>query len=139
MLLGTYTINDEVVYSISIEELKDGVWGPYAGTDVQMEFVRIDPFVRTTLKKKGGAFVAEFTIPDVYGVYQFKVDYVRTGLTRLYSTTQYSVRPLKHNQYERFIASAYPYYASSFSMMAGVFVFSIVFLHYKEDVKAKAE
>jgi len=136
---GTYTINDEVVYTIGIEEYKNGAWVPYAGTDVQMEFVRIDPFVRTTLKKKGGAFVAEFTIPDVYGVYQFKVDYVRTGLTRLYSTTQYSVRPLKHNQYERFIASAYPYYASSFSMMAGVFVFSIVFLHYKEDVKAKAE
>jgi len=141
---GTYTINDEVVYTIGIEELKEGgVWGPYSGTDVQMEFVRIDPFVRTTLKKssdpKSDLFRADFTIPDVYGVYQFKVDYVRTGVTRLFSTTQYSVRPLKHNQYERFIASAYPYYASSFSMMAGVFIFSIVFLHYKEDTKAKAE
>jgi len=138
---GTYTIKDEVVYTIGIEEFKDGVWMPYAGTDVQMEFVRIDPFVRTTLKKAktGADFVAEFTVPDTYGVYQFKVDYVRTGLTRLYSTTQYSVRPLKHNQYERFIASAYPYYASSFSMMAGVFLFSIVFLHYKEDTKTKAE
>ena len=75
MLLGTYTINDEVVYSIGIEELKDGVWGPYAGTDVQMEFVRIDPFVRTTLKNHNGNFKAEFTIPDVYGVYQFKVSF----------------------------------------------------------------
>ena len=60
-----------------------------------------------------------------------QVDYVRTGLTRLFSTTQYSVRPLKHNQYERFITSAYPYYASSFSMMAGVFIFAFVFLHYR--------
>jgi len=134
---GTYTINDEVVYSIGIEELKDGVWGPYAGTDVQMEFVRIDPFVRTTLKNHNGNFKAEFTIPDVYGVYQFKVDYVRTGLTRLFSTTQYSVRPLKHNQYERFITSAYPYYASSFSMMAGVFIFAFVFLHYRDTDVAK--
>jgi hypothetical protein len=25
-----------------------------------------------------------------------------------------SVRPLRHNQYERFISSAYPYYASAF-------------------------
>ena len=41
--------------------------------DVQMEFVRIDPFVRTTLKNHNGNFKAEFTIPDVYGVYQFKV------------------------------------------------------------------
>ena len=80
MLLGTYTINDEVVYSIGIEELKDGVWGPYAGTDVQMEFVRIDPFVRTTLKNHNGNFKAEFTIPDVYGVYQFKVSFASKGL-----------------------------------------------------------
>ena len=26
---------------------------PFNGTDVQLEFVRIDPFVRTTLKNKG--------------------------------------------------------------------------------------
>lgn len=52
---------------------------------------------------------------------------------------QVSVRPLEHTQYERFIASAYPYYASSFSMMAGVFLFSIVFLHFKEDTKTKSE
>lgn len=37
-------------YSIGIEELKDGQWKPYTGQDVQLEFVRIDPFVRTTLK-----------------------------------------------------------------------------------------
>ena len=27
-----------------------------------------------------------------------QVDYVRTGLTRLFSATQYSVRPLRHDQ-----------------------------------------
>jgi hypothetical protein len=26
---------------------------PFNGTDVQLEFVRIDPFVRTTMKNKG--------------------------------------------------------------------------------------
>ena len=42
--------------------------------------------------------------------------------------------------YFRFIYSAYPYYASAFSMMAGVFIFSIVFLNYKEpDTKPKKE
>ena len=135
----SYTINEEVVYTIGIEELKDGKWVPYQANDVQMEFVRIDPFVRLTLKNEKGKFVGRFKIPDVYGVYQFKVDYVRTGLTRLYSTTQYSVRPLRHDQYERFILSAYPYYVSSFSMMVGVFLLSIVFLHYKEDTKSKTD
>lgn len=46
--------------------------------------------------------------------------------------------PLEHTQYERFISSAYPYYASAFSMMFGVFIFSFVFLHYRED-KNKGE
>ena len=89
MLLGTYTINDEVVYSIGIEELRDGVWGPYAGTDVQMEFVRIDPFVRTTLKNHNGNFKAEFTIPDVYGVYQFKVSFAPKGFFSLSKRNTY--------------------------------------------------
>ncbi len=136
----TYTIMDDVVYEIDIEEYKNGKWGPYQGKDVQMEFVRIDPFVRLTLENKNGHFVGKFKIPDVYGVYQFKVDYVRTGLTRLFSTTQFSVRPLRHDQYERFILSAYPYYASAFSMMFGVFIFSFVFLHFKEGgAKTKTE
>lgn len=47
-----YTILEEVDYTIEIEELKDGKWVPFQGKDVQLEFVRIDPFVRTTLKNK---------------------------------------------------------------------------------------
>ena len=112
-----------------------GKWVAYNGKDVQMEFVRIDPFVRLTLENKNGHFEGKFKIPDVYGVYQFKVDYVRTGLTRLFSATQFSVRPLRHDQYERFINSAYPYYASAFSMMLGVTLFSAVFLHHQDKPK----
>lgn len=135
-----YTIKEEVEFSITIKEKKDGAWVPFSGNDVQVEFVRIDPFVRKTMSNKNGVISTQFTIPDVYGVYQFKVNYHRLGLTRISTANQVSVRPLRHNQYERFISSAYPYYASAFSMMAGVFVFAIVFLHYKEDeVKKKAE
>lgn len=113
----------------------------------------------------GGKYSVQFKLPDVYGVFQFKVDYNRLGYTHLYSSTQVSkgqscfwpvgvplrpqppgpvtsvplqvsVRPLQHTQYERFIPSAYPYYASAFSMMAGLFIFSIVFLHMKEKEKS---
>merc|ERR1712241_295767 len=94
-----YTIKQDAVYTIDIEEYRDGKWVAYNGKDVQMEFVRIDPFVRLTLENKNGHFEGKFKIPDVYGVYQFKVDYVRTGLTRLFSATQFSVRPLRHDQY----------------------------------------
>lgn len=137
----TYTITDTVVYRIEIEELQNGKWQPFEANDVQLEFVRIDPFIRTTLQKKSnGVYEAVFKVPDVWGVYQFKVDYDRIGYTRLYHSTQVSVRPLQHTQYERFIPSAYPYYVSAFSMMIGVFLFSFVFLYYKEDTpKSKNE
>ncbi|XP_035014957.2 dolichyl-diphosphooligosaccharide--protein glycosyltransferase 48 kDa subunit [Hippoglossus stenolepis] len=133
---AAYTITDLVEYSIVVEMLTEGRWVPFDGEDIQLEFVRIDPFVRTYLKKNGGKYTIQFTLPDVYGVFQFKVDYNRLGYTHLYSSTQVSVRPLQHTQYERFIPSAFPYYASVFSMMIGLFVFSIVFLHMKEKEKS---
>ena len=127
-----YTIMENVVFSVNIQENVDGSWVEFKNKDVQMEFVRIDPFVRLNMKKERGNYVAKFKLPDVYGVFQFKVNYRRQGYTFLSSATQVPVRPLKHNQYERFIPVAYPYYASAFSMMIGVLLFSFIFLHYKE-------
>lgn len=40
-------------FSIVIEMLSEGRWVPFDGDDIQLEFVRIDPFVRTYLKKNG--------------------------------------------------------------------------------------
>lgn len=105
--------------------LSEGRWVPFDGDDIQLEFVRIDPFVRTYLKKNGmyslwilcivftyiifsldlfqlsnaatqhhgfffvgGKYSVQFKLPDVYGVFQFKVDYNRLGYTHLYSSTQ---------------------------------------------------
>jgi len=136
---AAYIINQDIDYSIQIEELVKGEWQAFKGDDVQLEFVRIDPFVRTTLKHKNGVFYTSFTLPDIYGVFQFRVDYNRIGYTRLFSTTQVSVWPLQHTQYERFIPSAFPYYSAAFSMMAGVVLLSFVFLHYKEETKDKKE
>lgn len=135
-----YTVTDDIIYSIKVEILKKGVWMPFDITDLQLEFVRIDPFVRTFLKKSGDRYVARFKAPDVYGVFKFVVDYNRIGFTHLYSSTQVSVIPFRHTQYERFIRSAYPYYFSAFSMMAGLFVFSFVFLYHKDQpAKDKSE
>ena len=44
---------------------------------------------------------------------------------------QVSVRPYRHNEFERFLVAAYPYYMSVFSTMAAFFVFGIVFLYHK--------
>ncbi|RDD36806.1 Dolichyl-diphosphooligosaccharide--protein glycosyltransferase 48 kDa subunit [Trichoplax sp. H2] len=136
-----YTVGDELEFTVDIEELVNGKWVPPIRTDIQLEFVRIDPFVRVTMNRSSNpiTFKAHFKVPDVYGVYQFKIDYLRLGYTHMFSATQVSVRPLEHTQYERFILSAYPYYASAFSMMFGVFIFSFVFLHYRPNDKDKRD
>lgn len=137
---SAYTVEEDVEYKIKIEEFSNGVWGPFKADDLQLEFFRIDPFVRLYLKASDeGVFSTQFKLPDVYGVFKFKIDYDRIGYTHLFSSTQVSVRPKQHTQYERFISSAYPYYASAFSMMVGICIFSFVFLHHKDEVKAKED
>lgn len=113
-------------------DAEQGGWTPYRAEDVQLEFVMLDPYVRTFLEHDGrGRFAKLFKIPDVYGVYKFRVMYRRPGLSALAVNTQVSIRPFHHNEYERFIFSAFPYYASAFSMMAGFLVFGAAFLYSK--------
>jgi oligosaccharyltransferase complex subunit beta len=83
-----YTIKDQAVYTIVVKELVNGKWIPYNGKDMQMEFVRIDPFVRVTMENKAGHMIGRFKVPDTYGVYQFKVNYNRVGLSRLSTADQ---------------------------------------------------
>ncbi|KAL4132349.1 hypothetical protein QTP88_009515 [Uroleucon formosanum] len=135
----SYTIMDMAVFLVELERWENGKWIPHNANDVQVEFVRIDPFWRGNLNNlENGKYEFTFKIPDTYGVYQFKVEYNRIGFTAIRSSTMVSVIPLEHTQYERFILSAYPYYSSAFSMMFGVFIFSFVFLHYREE-KVKGE
>lgn len=125
-----YTITDMAVFEMELEQKINNKWTSYSARDLQLEFVRIDPFIRTNVPLfSEGKYKVVFKIPDVYGVFKFLVDYKRIGYTSVFSSTQISVRPLQHTQYERFIQSAYPYYFSAFSMMFGVFVFSFLFLH----------
>lgn len=129
-----YKVKDNMHYSIKIEELVEGKWQPYKADDVQLEFIMMDPEIRTNLTHDGsGVFSTDFRIPDLMGIYHLKVDYRRPGYTPILSSTRAAVRPFRHDEYDRFITSAYPYYASAFSMLAGLFVFSVVFLYHQED------
>jgi len=75
-------------------------------------------------------------LPDVYGVYKFVVRYNKLGYGNLLLEEQVSIHPFRHDQFERFIDVAFPYYASAFSMMAGFFVFGIVFLYSRTSTSA---
>jgi oligosaccharyltransferase complex subunit beta len=125
-----YRIKDEIVYSMVVEEYVDNSWVPFSADDMQMEFVMLDPYVRKTLiaDAKSGRHSIKFTAPDDYGIFKFRVLYRRVGYSVLHAETQVSIRPFKHNEYERFIPTAFPYYASIFSTMIGFFLLSLFFL-----------
>lgn len=78
-----------------------------------------------------GTFSTTFKVPDVYGVFKFRVDYTRSGYTSIDLSEQVPVRPFRHNEYERFIVSAFPYYMSALSLMAAFVVLDVLFLYQK--------
>lgn len=130
-----YTVNDTVVYHVDIETFdgESNKWKPFVANDVQLEFVMMDPYIRLGLQaSKSGHYTATFTVPDIYGVYKFRVEYERHGLSTLSLSTIVPVHPKRHDEYERFIFAAYPYYTSVFSMMGGFLLFAIVYLHHKD-------
>jgi len=134
---ATYRIKDDIVFSLIVEQYDGTKWVPFTNNDVQLEFTMIDPYVRRTLSQDGkGKYSTQFTLPDVYGVFKFVVQYRRQGYTNLLLSQQVSVHPFRHNDYERFIGAAYPYYLSAFSMMGGFFVFGLMFLYTREKEKS---
>lgn len=127
-----YRINDELEYSVEIYEWSGTSWEPYVASDVQLQFYMMSPYVLKTMSTdRKGLYHVSIKVPDVYGVFQFKIEYQRLGYTSLSLSKQIPVRPFRHNEYERFITTAFPYYGASFSTMAGFFIFSIVYLYNK--------
>ncbi|GER40041.1 glycosyltransferase 48 kDa subunit [Striga asiatica] len=128
----TYRINDDLEFSVEIYEWSGTSWVPYVAKDVQVQFYMMSPYVLKTLStNQKGLYYTSFKVPDVYGVFQFKVEYQRLGYSSFSLSKQIPVRPFRHNEYERFITTAFPYYGASFSTMAGFFIFSIIYLYHK--------
>ena len=78
-----------------------------------------------------GTFSTIINVPDVYGVFKFQVVYIRSGYTSIELSEQIPVRPFRHNEYERFLVSAFPYYASVLSLMVAFVLLDVLFLYQK--------
>ncbi|KAI7862000.1 Dolichyl-diphosphooligosaccharide--protein glycosyltransferase subunit WBP1 [Spinellus fusiger] len=130
-----YRIKDDMVYALEISEYVDDHWVPFKADDIQLEFIMLDPYIRTTLKQVPvgpqhhyGRFKAHVQLPDVYGVFTFRVNYKRAGFTYVLAEDVVAIRPFRHDEYPRFLTAAYPYYTSVGSMVVGFLVFSAVWL-----------
>ena len=92
----------------------------------------LHPYVRQPLKHdSAGTFSLRFKVPDVYGVFKYTIDYARAGYSYIQLSEQVPVRPFKHNEYERFLFCAYPYYASAAGSMLAFFLLGVFFLYHK--------
>ena len=131
-----YKLKDEIQVSCDIYEKSNGKWIPYSANDVQLEFIMLDPYVRTTLENKSGSkYTSQFQAPDHNGVYKFSIDYNRYGLTRLIYTEIAPVRVLNHDEFPTLLPSAYPYYAAVLLVIVGFLLFSFKFITIQSKVK----
>ncbi|CAG8776105.1 12408_t:CDS:1, partial [Funneliformis caledonium] len=111
------------IYNIEISEYVNDQWQAFNGDDIQLEIIMLDPYIRknlTALPILEGHHARKYEsliqLPDVYGVFTFKVNYKRPGYTYIVDTSTVAIRPFKHNEYPRFISAAYPYYTGAASM-----------------------
>ncbi|GAA5923397.1 hypothetical protein JCM3775_007527 [Rhodotorula graminis] len=108
----------------------------YDEDDLQFEFGMLDPHVRLPLvpasaPRVAGAsnttrFEAAFVIPDRHGVFTLRVDHRRPGWTSMLQTQAVPVTPPRHDEYERFLAGALPWYGGAASVSALFLVFVAV-------------
>ncbi|KAF5826804.1 dolichyl-diphosphooligosaccharide--protein glycosyltransferase 48 kDa subunit precursor [Dunaliella salina] len=128
-----YRVTDDVEFAVDIFEYESGQRRPYKGNDLQVEFVMLDPYVRLGLQHDGtGTFSVQFKVPDVYGVFKYVLEYQHAGYSYIHLSKQVPVRPFRHNEFERFLVCAYPYYASAASSCVAFFVLGWFFLYHKD-------
>ncbi|ORY45436.1 Dolichyl-diphosphooligosaccharide--protein glycosyltransferase subunit WBP1 [Leucosporidium creatinivorum] len=132
-----YRVGDELVYDIDVSALQDGSWHPYLADDLQLEFTMLDPHLRLPLTTSSAEptssttasrFSARFHAPDRHGVFTFKVDYRRAGWSFIDEKTVVSITPPRHDQYERFITGALPYYGGAASVSVATIGFVVLWL-----------
>ncbi len=121
---------------LSIEEKINGTFRPFHAKDLQVEYVMLDPYWRHPMRFDGKDHVAQFRAPDKNGIFKFKILYNRIGYTPIHIEQVATVRTPKHNDGERFLPCAYPYYGGAFVSAGLVAVFSLLFLNHRSE-KAK--
>lgn len=125
-----YRIGDEIKVDLDVLEADGrGGWKPFENSEnkddeIQIEYRMLDPFVRAALRpssSRNGTFSAVIKAPDVYGVFKFSVHFVRPGLTPLHVESVAPLRPFRHDEFDRFLMAAAPYYATLASVSVAFF------------------
>ncbi|KAF1742095.1 hypothetical protein MXB_1193, partial [Myxobolus squamalis] len=116
--LDEYIVETLLEYSITVQQLDNGIWKPYVVDDMQLEVTRLTTFGRVTYNSTtDGVYTARFYAPDFIGIYGLHTRYRKLGFTTLDHQVKIIIRPRRHNDYDRIIRGAWPYYLTAFLMM----------------------
>lgn len=127
-----YKVGDKAIFEMDMQEFnyKKG-WVPYVASDVQLDFVMLDPYQRVTLNStKEGRYSTILHIPDQHGMFTFNIDYKRPGLSYVSSQIVVPVRHLANDEYERSweIPNARVYLTGNTVVIAAWFVFILLWV-----------
>lgn len=146
-----YRVGEEVTYEIVLSEYdgdRNGWIAPHTVTDLQLEVTMLDPHLRIHLHPStkfehrsptNRTYTASFKLPDRHGVFTFLVDHKRQGMSWLEERTQISITPLRHDEFERLITGAMPYYITVGSMVAAWLIFAAIWLNLGPDASENAK
>ena len=128
---NTYTVNDTVHVSLDLHENGPRGWEAHVTDALQLEYTMLDPHVRQTMRHEGGGrYALTVRTPDVYGVFKWVVDYKAPGYSGVAVSEVAPLRPLRHDEYPRFIVQAYPYYVALLSVsVAFLALVTVVMYH----------
>lgn len=130
-----YRVKDLLRYEMDVLEWSGqrSRFVPFVDDDVQLEFTMLNPWVRTRFSAQNNTLSAQVQVPDQIGVYKFVVNHHRPGYTPITFQEIVPARPFLHNEYDRFLRQALPYYVTTFNMIVGVLLLGIVLLYSKDS------
>lgn len=126
-------------FEVNLEERRpDGSFVPFQTDDLQLEFIRLDPFHRVYLKHDTASnYKVSIAVPDTLGIYKFKISHRRYGYSLIEEETLVSCIQFRHDEYPRFLNVAMPYYLNVFLLMGAGFLFIVFFLYTEVEKSPK--
>ncbi|GAA5858696.1 hypothetical protein JCM8547_001428 [Rhodosporidiobolus lusitaniae] len=135
----TYRVGTNLTYTLTLLSAPDV---PHPLPDLQASFTMLDPHLRVPLLPVSHSpspspsspglvsytYSATFAVPDRHGVFTLSCLHRRAGLETVEDKHTVSVVPLRHNEYERFITGAVPYYTGAASVSVAFVVFVCVWV-----------
>ncbi|KAL7068372.1 putative dolichyl-diphosphooligosaccharide--protein glycotransferase [Cryptosporidium serpentis] len=139
-----YTVGDFINFSAEFYHNINDKWEPYPYNDIQLELTMLNPYIRTGLQHKNDGdishtiFHTNIKVPEVFGIYKFVINHKRIGYNYILYESLVTIRSFRHDQNQRLLISAYPFY-TSFLLTLTLFIFFVIIFVFIIDNSKKSK